>query len=72
MHDRRRALRDLACAIADGAQVISDFRVVPISGKLVRAGRVGIDGVADAQETARNRQRPTRIVAAVSTVRRHA
>jgi hypothetical protein len=25
-HDRGRVLRDLACAIADGAEVISDFR----------------------------------------------
>lgn len=28
VHDRGRVLADLACAIADGAQVISDFRVV--------------------------------------------
>ena len=28
VHDRGRALADLACAIADGAEVISDFRVV--------------------------------------------
>ena len=27
-HDRGRVLSDLACAIADGAQVISDFRVM--------------------------------------------
>jgi hypothetical protein len=28
VHDRGRVLADLACAIADGAQVISDFRVI--------------------------------------------
>jgi hypothetical protein len=28
MHDRGRVLADLACAIADGAEVISDFRVM--------------------------------------------
>ena len=27
-HDRGRVLADLACAIADGARVISDFRVM--------------------------------------------
>jgi hypothetical protein len=28
VHDRGQVLADLACAIADGAQVISDFRVM--------------------------------------------
>ena len=28
VHDRGRVLVDLACAIADGAEVISDFRVL--------------------------------------------
>src|SRR5215471_13798777 len=28
VHDRGRVLADLACAIADGAVVISDFRVI--------------------------------------------
>jgi hypothetical protein len=28
VHDRGRVLSDLACAIADGAEVISDFRVM--------------------------------------------
>jgi hypothetical protein len=27
-HDRGRVMADLACAIADGARVISDFRVI--------------------------------------------
>jgi len=28
VHDRWRVLADLACAIADGAEVFSDFRVL--------------------------------------------
>ena len=28
IHDRGRMIADLACAIADGAEVISDFRVM--------------------------------------------
>jgi hypothetical protein len=31
-HDRGRVLSDLACAIADRARVISDFRVMATSG----------------------------------------
>ena len=38
MHDRGRVLADLACAIADGAEVISDFRVMADQGELF--GRV--------------------------------
>ena len=33
-HDRGRVLADLACAIADGAEVISDFRVMADQGGL--------------------------------------
>jgi hypothetical protein len=32
VHDRGRVLADLACAIADGAEVISDFRVMTDQG----------------------------------------
>jgi hypothetical protein len=28
VHDRGRVMADLACAVADGARVISDFRVM--------------------------------------------
>lgn len=35
MHDRGRVLADLACAIADGAEVISDFRVMRDQGELL-------------------------------------
>ena len=34
IHDRGRVLADLACAIADGAEVISDFRVMGDQGGL--------------------------------------
>jgi hypothetical protein len=34
VHDRGRVLADLACAIADGAEVISDFRVMADQGEL--------------------------------------
>ena len=34
VHDRGRVLADLACAIADGARVISDFRVMADQGEL--------------------------------------
>src|SRR5262245_14608036 len=34
VHERGRRLADLACAIADGAEVISDFRVMADQGEL--------------------------------------
>jgi hypothetical protein len=34
VHDRGRVLAELACAIADGAEVISDFRVMADQGDL--------------------------------------
>ena len=34
VHDRGRVLADLACAIADGAGVLSDFRVIGDQGDL--------------------------------------
>ena len=73
-HDRGRVLADLACAIADGARVISDFRVMGDQAGGVRAGRVGADGVADAEGdragggTADRRK----LTAAVNTARRYA
>ena len=38
-HDRGRVFSDLACAIADGARVISDFRVMGDQRELARARR---------------------------------
>ena len=34
IHDRGRVLADLACAVADGAEVISDFRVMTDQAEL--------------------------------------
>ena len=48
VHDQGRVVSDLACAIADGARVISDFPGDVRSAGAVRAGGVGADGVADA------------------------
>ena len=38
-HDRGRVMADLACAIADGARVISDFRLMAISGSCTARSR---------------------------------
>ena len=35
VHDRGRVMADLACAIADGAEVISDFRVMTDQAELL-------------------------------------
>ena len=67
VHDRGRVMADLACAIADGARVISDFRVMARSAGAVRAGGVGADGVADAGGDRRGGARADRrITAAVN------
>jgi hypothetical protein len=49
VHDRGRVLADLACAIADDGEMISDFRVIGDQQDLFRPGRVGSDGVAVAR-----------------------
>ena len=73
VHDRGRVLADLACAIADGARVISDFRVMCDQAGAVRAGGVGADGVADAEGDRRGGTRAERrITAAVNAARRFA
>jgi hypothetical protein len=48
VHDRGRVLADLACAIAGGAEVISNFPGDRRPGGVVRAGRLGAHGVAHA------------------------
>src|SRR5262249_10165163 len=48
-HDRGRVMADLACAIADGARVISDFPGDGGPAGAVRPGRVGPDRVAGAE-----------------------
>jgi len=44
IHDRGRVTADLACAIADGSEVISDFRVLTeIAAQLRRAVASALD-----------------------------
>src|SRR5260370_16517376 len=38
IHDRGRVFADLACAIADGGEALSDFRVIGDQGELFGAG----------------------------------
>ena len=47
VHDRGRVLADLACAIADGGEVISDFREIGDQSELSGAGRPGAHRVPD-------------------------
>jgi hypothetical protein len=73
VHDRGRVAADLACAIADGARVISDFRVMSDQSELF--GRVASVPAAwrTLAEIARGGARADRrITAAVDTARRHA
>ena len=73
VHDRGRVLADLACAIADGARVISDFRVMSDQAELFglvasvpTAWRM-LKEIAVAGPRAQQR-----ITAAVNAARRHA
>ena len=73
VHDRGRVLADLACAIADGARVISDFRVMADQGELFGL----VASVPTAWRTlkeiaAAGPRAEKRIIAAVNTARRHA
>jgi hypothetical protein len=73
IHDRGRVLADLACAIADGGEVISDFRVMGDQGEMF-----GLVASVPAcwralNEIAAGGSRPlARITGAVSTARRRA
>ena len=73
VHDRGRVLADLACAIADGARVISDFRVMSDQRELfglvasVPTAWRALDEIARAGTRA-----DRRITAAVNMARRHA
>jgi hypothetical protein len=72
-HDRGRVFSDLACAIADGARVISDFRVMSDQRELfglvasVPTAWRALDEIARAGTRA-----DRRITAAVNMARRHA
>src|SRR5260221_328448 len=73
VHDRGRVLADLACAIGDGARVISDFRVMADQQELfglvssVRTVWRTLQEIARAGSVADGR-----IIAAVNMARRHA
>jgi len=73
IHDRGRVLADLACAVADGARVISDFRVMADQRELFGL----VASVPTAWRTLKEialagTRADRRITAAVNTARRHA
>jgi hypothetical protein len=73
VHDRGRVVVDLACAIADGARVISDFRVMSDQRELFGLVASVPTAWRTLKEIARGGSRADkRITAAVSTARRHA
>jgi hypothetical protein len=73
VHDRGRVLADLACAIADGARVISDFRVMGDQRELFGLVASVPTAWRTLKEIAGSGTRAeTRVIAAVSTARRHA
>jgi hypothetical protein len=73
VHDRGRVLADLACAVADGARVISDFRVMSDQGELFGLVASVPTVWRTLAEIARGGARADRrITPAVSMARRHA
>jgi len=73
VHDRGRVVSDLACAIADGARVISDFRVMSDQRELFGLVASVPTAWRTLAEIARGGARADRrITAAVNTARRHA
>ena len=73
VHDRGRVVADLACAIADGARVISDFRVIADQRELFGLVASVPTAWRTLAEIARGGARADRrITAAVNTARRHA
>ena len=72
VHDRGRVLADLACAIADGAEVISDFRVVGDQDELFGLVASVPTAWRMLAEIARDGRAPGRITAAVNAARRRA
>ncbi len=72
-HDRGRVLADLACAIADGARVISDFRVMGDQRELFGpVASVPTAWRALSEIAAGGDRRRRKVTAAVSRARRHA
>jgi DDE family transposase len=73
VHDRGRVLADLACAIADGAEVISDFRVIGDQGDLFGLVASVPTAWRTLDEIARGGERALgRTAAAVNVARRRA
>jgi Transposase DDE domain group 1 len=73
VHDRGRVLADLACAIADGARVISDFRVMGDQSELFGlVASVPTAWRALAEIARAGTRADRRITAAVNMARRHA
>jgi Transposase DDE domain group 1 len=73
VHDRGRVLADLACAIADGARVISDFRVMSDQRELFGPVASVPTAWRTLAELARGGARADRrVTAAVNAARRHA
>ena len=73
VHDRGRVMADMACAIADGARVISDFRVMSDQRELFGLVASVPTAWRTLAEIARGGTRADwRITAAVNTARRHA
>ena len=72
-HDRGRVFADLACAIADGARVISDFRVMGDQRELLGpVASVPTAWRALKEAAAGGDRRRRKVTAAVSKARRHA
>jgi len=73
VHDRGRVLADLACAIADGAEVISDFRVMGDQRELFgQVASVPTAWRALKEIAAGGDRRRRKVTAAVNKARRHA
>jgi hypothetical protein len=72
-HDRGRVVSDLACAIADGARVISDFRVMGDQRELFgQVASVPTAWRALKEIAAAGDRMQARVAAAVNKARRHA
>jgi hypothetical protein len=72
VHDRGRVLADLACAIADGARVISDFRVMGDQRELFGLVASVPTAWRTLGEIAAGKRAGKRVTAAVTAARRHA
>jgi hypothetical protein len=73
VHDRGRVLADLACAIADGGEVISDFRVIGDQQELFGLAASVPTAWRTLDEIARGGERALgKVTAALNTARRRA